>query len=64
MNYLLDDSGLLQVRTKEFKIRLLDQAKIDKERYYWQAMNTALPIVVVLLFGSIRMWMRRRKFAR
>lgn len=64
VNYLLDDSGLLQVRTKEFKIRLLDQAKIDKERYYWQAMNTALPILVVLLFGSLRMWLRRRKFAR
>lgn len=62
MNYLLDDSGLINVRNKEYKIRLLDQAKVDETRYYWQALNTALPITIVLLLGGLRMWLRRRTY--
>ncbi|MEX2595940.1 MAG: gliding motility-associated ABC transporter substrate-binding protein GldG [Salibacteraceae bacterium] len=64
MNYLLDDSGLINLRNKEFKVRLLDQAKIDQNRYFWQATNTALPIIIVLLYGFLRMWIRKRKFNR
>ncbi len=63
INYLLDDQGLLNIRSKEFKIRLLDQAKIDEERFYWQFMNTAVPIVIVVLFGFARTWMRKRKYS-
>lgn len=64
VNYLMDDSGLLNVRSKEFKIRLLDQAKIDEERFFWQVFNTALPIVIVILFGFGRTWMRKRKYSK
>jgi ABC-2 type transport system permease protein len=64
MNYLLDDSGLLNIRSKEFKIRLLDQAKIDSERFYWQGLNAALPILLILLFGAGRMYLRKRTYVR
>jgi ABC-2 type transport system permease protein len=64
MNYLLDDSGLIHVRSKEFRIRLLDQEKIDEERYFWQAFNTGLPIALILMLGALRMWLRRRKYAK
>jgi len=64
MNYLLDDSGLINVRNKEYKIRLLDQTRIDEERYYWQAFNTAFPILIVLLLGGFRMWRRKRSFGK
>ncbi|MDP4762560.1 MAG: gliding motility-associated ABC transporter substrate-binding protein GldG [Salibacteraceae bacterium] len=64
MNYLCDDSGLLNVRSKEFKIRLLDQTKIDEERYFWQVLNTVLPIIIIFLFGGFQFWWRKRKYAR
>jgi len=64
MNYLLDDSGLVNVRSKDFKIRLLDQAKIDENRYFYQIVNTALPILIVLLLGGLRIWLRHRKYAQ
>jgi len=64
MNYLLDDSGLLNIRSKEFKIRLLDQAKIDSERFYWQGLNAAFPIAIILLFGAVRMYLRKRIYVR
>lgn len=63
MNYLCDDSGLLNVRSKEFKIRLLDQARIDKERYFWQVLNTALPMVLVFVFGMVLFWWRKKRYA-
>jgi ABC-2 type transport system permease protein len=61
VNYLCDDSGLLSVRSKEYKIRLLDQAKVDKQRYFWQGLNTVVPILLVYLFGlGFFLWRKRR----
>ena len=64
MNYLMDDNGLIQARSKKFQIRLLDQAKLDKERDFWQVLNTALPIFLIFVFGGIQFFRRRSKFAR
>lgn len=64
MNYLCDDSGLLNVRSKEFKIRLLDQAKIDENRYYFQVLNTGLPIMLVFLLGLVLFWWRKRRYVK
>src|SRR4051812_28081742 len=63
MNYLCDDSGLLQVRTREVKLRLLDKKKVKLARVKWQWINTVLPIVLVALFGGILYFIRRRKYA-
>ena len=64
MNYLLDDSGLLNIRSKDFKIRMLDQSKIDRDRIFWQSLNAAFPIAIVLLFGWLRMYFRKRIYGR
>jgi ABC-2 type transport system permease protein len=64
MNYLTDDSGLISIRSRELKIRLLDQAKIENERLYWQVLNIGLPILLVLIFGIIQAWLRRRRYTR
>jgi ABC-2 type transport system permease protein len=64
MNYLTDDSGLISIRSRELKIRLLDQAKIENERFYWQALNIGLPIILVLIFGLVQAWLRRRRYTR
>ncbi|NNF01964.1 MAG: gliding motility-associated ABC transporter substrate-binding protein GldG [Bacteroidia bacterium] len=64
IDYLVDDSGLLSVRSKEIKLRLLDQTKVDAERQKWQIINIGIPLIIVILFGIIRMISRRRKFAK
>jgi len=64
VNYLCDDSGLLNVRSKEFKIRLLDQTKVDKDRYYWQVLNNALPILLVFLFGIGFFYWRKKRYVK
>jgi len=62
-NYLLDDSGLLSIRSREVTLRLLDRAKIIEERVFWQTLNLILPIIFVLIFGIILNYLRKRKFA-
>lgn len=61
-NYLLDDSGLIESRTKEFKIRLLDPEKSKRERNQWQATNTALPIILIVVYGIVHFYVRRKKY--
>jgi ABC-2 type transport system permease protein len=39
-DYMTDDSGLIALRTKEIKIRLLNRARIRNEKLYWQLVNT------------------------
>lgn len=62
VNYLLDDDGLINARAKEFKIRLLDRQRAEREKSRWQIFNTALPILLVLLFGAIHAYLRKRRF--
>jgi ABC-2 type transport system permease protein len=63
MNYLLDDEGLLQLRAREIKLRLLDKKKIEGKESKWQLINIALPLGVVILFGMIQFYIRKKKYA-
>jgi len=62
INYLCDDSELIQARTKEFKIRLLDKNKISKNKLQLQLLNALLPIFLVLIVAIIIIYIRRKKF--
>ena len=64
MNYLLDEDGLINSRNKEFKIRLLDKQRISKERKNWQILNTAIPVILVLLFGALHFYYRKRLYTK
>lgn len=63
INYLLDDSGLLELRNKQIQLQFLDKEKAYAERTYWQLLNVVLPLVVLLLFGLIFTYLRKRKFS-
>lgn len=63
VNYLLDDEGLLQLRAREIKLRLLDKKKIEGKESKWQLITIALPLGVVILFGMIQFYIRKRKYA-
>jgi ABC-2 type transport system permease protein len=63
MNSLTDNSGLISIRSKELKLRLLDRTKVDNERTFWQILNTIVPIVLVLIFGFVLGFLRKRKYS-
>ncbi len=64
VNYLCDDEDIVQVRSKDFKMRLLDKDKILKEKTFWQVLNMVLPLCFVIIMGIIFVVIRKRKFAR
>ena len=63
MDYLCDDSGIIEVRGKEIQLRLLDKGKVKKDRNFWVAINIGLPIILILLFGFSNHVIRKRKYA-
>ncbi len=64
INYLCDDSGLISARSRELKLRLLDVTRVKTEKLKWQMINTILPILMVLLFGFVQYYLRRRRYGR
>lgn len=64
IDYLCDDSGLMTVRSKELKLRLLDKTKIDESKLFWQLLNVIGPVLLISLFGFIKFFRRRAKYAR
>ncbi len=63
VNYLLDDEGLLQLRAREVKLRLLDKKKIIGKETKWQLINIALPLGIIVLFGLIQFYIRKKRYA-
>ncbi len=63
VNYLCDDEDIVQIRSKDFKMRLLDNPRILKEKTFWQVVNVVLPLVIILLMGVVLYFVRRRKYA-
>ena len=64
IEYLLDDNGVLDSRSKEVKLRLLDAVKTKQERKKWQFINIGLPLLFLALFGFIFNFIRKRRFTR
>ncbi|MFT5216310.1 MAG: ABC-2 type transport system permease protein [Glaciecola sp.] len=64
VNYLLDDNGLINIRSKEIAIAFLDPQKITTEKTKWQVINIALPLVLLGVFGFIFNYFRRKKYAK
>ncbi len=63
LEYLLDDNGIIAARNKEIEIRPLDKIKIEEERSWWQTFNLLLPLVVLIMFGYMKYYLRKRKYA-
>ncbi|WP_197077319.1 gliding motility-associated ABC transporter substrate-binding protein GldG [Lacinutrix sp. Hel_I_90] len=64
VNYLLDDDGLINIRTKEVKVAFLDQLKITEEKAKWQIINIVLPLLLLGLFGFLFNVYRKKKYAK
>ena len=63
VNYLLDDEGMLQLRSRDVKLRLLDKKKTALQKGKWQFINVALPLLIIIGFALSQFYIRKRKFA-
>ena len=63
MDYLVGDASILETRSKDYTLRLLDKTKISEQKTMWQFINIVIPVLLVLLTGGFIQWHRRKKFA-
>jgi gliding-associated putative ABC transporter substrate-binding component GldG len=63
VNYLLDDSGLINIRSKQVNLPLLDKQKVYDNYTATQVITVGLPIVLLAIFGLLFTFLRKRKYA-
>jgi ABC-2 type transport system permease protein len=64
IEYLVNPSGILSARSKDYTLRLLDTKKIDEGKTFWQVLNIGLPVLLVIIFGFVFQALRKRRFSR
>ncbi len=64
VNYLLDDTGLINIRSKDLDLPLLDKEKVYENYTYIQFLTIGLPIVILAAFGFLFTFLRKRKYSR
>ncbi|HEX4887028.1 MAG TPA: gliding motility-associated ABC transporter substrate-binding protein GldG [Luteibaculaceae bacterium] len=62
LNYLLDDSGVIAVRSREIKIRKLNAEIEATGKTRWQTINLIAPILIVSALGLAIYLIRRKRF--
>lgn len=63
IEYMLDKYGVIEARSKDVKLRLLDTVRAKEEKKKWQLINIGLPLIFLLIFGLIFFWARKKKYA-
>lgn len=64
VNYLLDDNGLINIRSKDVDLPLLNKEEVYKNYTLAQMVTVGLPIVILAIFGFLFTFLRKRKYSR
>jgi gliding-associated putative ABC transporter substrate-binding component GldG len=63
VDFLVNPNGVLETRNKDITLRLLDRQKILTGKTMWQVINIVIPVSLVLLFGWLYQYKRRKSYA-
>jgi gliding-associated putative ABC transporter substrate-binding component GldG len=64
VNYLLDDNGLINIRSKDVDLPMLDTQKVHDNYTIAQLLTIGLPIVILGLFGLLFTYLRKRAYSK
>ncbi|KAF2338881.1 gliding motility-associated ABC transporter substrate-binding protein GldG [Flavobacterium ginsenosidimutans] len=64
INYLLDDTGLINIRSKDVELPLLDKEKVYESYTLTQFITIGVPILILLIFGLVFTFIRKRKYSK
>ena len=64
LNYLVDYNGIMELRSRELKLRLLNKPAIRQNRIKIQIINTTVPIFLVIIAGIVFNYFRRKKYTK
>ncbi|MFL5787361.1 MAG: gliding motility-associated ABC transporter substrate-binding protein GldG [Flavisolibacter sp.] len=63
IDYLVNPTNILNTRSKEYTLRLLDPKAVSEQKTKWQLINVVLPVLIMMVFGGIYQQLRKRKYA-
>ncbi|MEO6288691.1 MAG: gliding motility-associated ABC transporter substrate-binding protein GldG, partial [Ginsengibacter sp.] len=63
IEYLTDNSGILETRSKDYTLRLIDKKKLEDGKTKWQVINIVIPIALIIITGAFYQLVRRRKYS-
>lgn len=63
LEYCVNPAGILEARSKDYALRLLDPEKTEDDRSFWQLINIASPLLVIIICGMIFQYIRKRKYS-
>lgn len=64
VDYLMDDTKIMELRSRVVKLRQLDKVKIRDQKLKWQLINTLSTLILFGLFGVVFSIIRKRQYAR
>jgi gliding-associated putative ABC transporter substrate-binding component GldG len=64
VNYLLDDNGLINIRSKDLDLPLLDKEKVYESYTMTQILTIGIPLLILGLFGVAFTFLRKKKYAK
>lgn len=62
IEHLVDNSGILETRGKDYTLRLLDKKKLEDGKTTWQLIAIVLPLLLVIIFSGLYQFLRKRKY--
>jgi ABC-2 type transport system permease protein len=63
IDYLADDIGIMELRSRTLKLRILDKVKIREDKIKWQILNVVIPIIIIIIAGMVYNLLRKRKYS-
>ena len=64
IEYLTSSSGIMETRSKDLTLRLLDVKKLDARKSRWQFINIAVPVLIILIWAVVYQVIRKRKYEK
>ncbi|MCK4750204.1 MAG: gliding motility-associated ABC transporter substrate-binding protein GldG, partial [Bacteroidales bacterium] len=66
VNYMTDNTGIMELRSREFKLRLLNREVIGQRSIVlkWKLFNVLFPLLLVFISGGLIQLIRKRKYIR
>lgn len=64
LEFLVDNSGILETRGKDYTLRLLDNKKVEEDKTFWQLVNIAGPILLIIILIGVYQLYRKKKYSR
>ena len=64
VSYLIEGEGIINIRSRELKLRLLDMNKINSNPILWQIINVVLPSALMIILGIVLAVLRKKKYQK